>query len=180
MFVVFSSYSQEAKSYLLIFTETNQKIDLEKVKTNVFAISLDKEGKINENTDLLSVVYDGFSDQHYQKCQQGNSIPIMENFTTDTFEIDSNFGLQNRLFLEKNIKKKRKIFNLKVKSTISSITDYYYIFVTVDGCVGNLDNRSSSFLNNNTVLMVRKFYECQNSKLSNNDIDKVLSFFVKR
>lgn len=109
MFVVFSSYSQETKSYLLIFTETNQKIDLEKVKTNVFAISLDKNGKINENTDLLSVVYDGFSDQHYQKCQQSDSIPIMENFTTDTFEMDSNFGLQNKYFLEKNLKKKKNL-----------------------------------------------------------------------
>lgn len=172
--------AQESKSYLLLISVTKQNTTIDKIKSNIYALCLDENGKLSAKNELLNVVFEGYSDQHYDQCLKCDSIPITENYSTDTFKISDSLGLRNKHFLEEKLVFKKKLFRLKFQSSMPFTTDYFYLIVTSEACIGKLDSKSSNQLMNRSILLIKNLWSISDSILDESEKDKVIAYLLKK
>ena len=59
-------------------------------------------------------------------------------------------------------------------------TDYFYLIVTSEACIGKLDSKSSNQLMNRSILLIKNLWSISDSILDESEKDNVIAYLLKK
>jgi hypothetical protein len=162
----------------LLYLEKCQETKIDKNLNYLYLIKLDTINNQFDNVEMIPVLFEDYSDTHFESCNKKDTIYLKTFTAVDQFGIQNRYALENIKNIENAVKRKREILNMTVHSDNNKIINqklkYFYFHISCIACIGNIDKYSSKIYKSNKIMLIKNNITLIEKEIDNDIFDLIV------